>query len=441
MIELEVGFVTSDAKNALERGAIVTVTQIAGLEGERVESRQRLTQAIDIVNGEPRVRSFSFEQPGVYEITVRLPSGTHSRELSLRGASRVVFQVPPRPEPLDFDSEGWQRRIGRQAIPSSEGHLSLQLSRRSSAFILSPMNRIDSLSPRSMATPTYKGFADTSLVAFNEMFKLDSASEINRAPGYSPSGTIQAPSHAELNDLYFELRGQETSAPTRERWANCFGSNGRDLVSVPWTWFPLSGDPERVVEVKLDQKRSNFGPSTRLEVWDTKWGALLEFVTQGRMDDAAFVSQSLVQDGPAANLPEFALRGKLQEPLVAALGGIILVSTVTDLQRERWDDWLENLAKWFPRMPDAAAILGYRRLQMGDIGNASLLLKRSVAEGLPFFSATFRLLMLAFSQLGDEESANLISPAAAAVDVTQPFTVIHVPWKTSLRTRDNGGRR
>ncbi|NSZ60049.1 hypothetical protein FY133_24800 (plasmid) [Agrobacterium tumefaciens] len=128
------------------------------------------------------------------------------------------------------------------------------------------------------------------------------------------------------------------------------------------------------------------------------------------------------------SLPEYALQGKLQDPLVAVLGGIILVSNVAERRDERWDTWLGNLANWFPNLPDAAAIYGYRCLQKGQGDAAGHWLRRSIDQGLPYFTATFRLLTLSLSQLGDREALDLISPAATAVDVTQPFTVIHVPW-------------
>jgi len=426
MIHLEVGVFTLDPREALQRGAIVTLALIAGLEGERIASRQQKTLVMDIVRDEPKYTRVSFEQPGIYELTVRLPSRTEIREVTVEESTSLTIEVRPSATAADFLAGIDWSDLARSNVrlPELKGTLPNAIGR---AHV---MNTLDFLALREMNTPDYTNFKSTNLLAPFTVNGIE-------APRFSRSTVIGSPTVNELNNIYLALSGLPTNGATPARWTNCFGVSGRDLVSIPWIWFPLIEDEDRSVELKLSRKESVSGLTTALHVRDTKWGALLELVTQGRMQDAALVADSLLEGHGSSlggrTLPEYALEGKLREPLVAALGGIILVSNIADLQRKRWDDWLENLANWFPNMPDAAAIYGYRCLQMGEIEEANLWLTRSVNQGLPFFSATFRLLTLGFSQLEDRRSLDLISPAAAAVDVTQPFTVIHVPWGTTTR--------
>lgn len=445
MIELEIAVTVRDAEDALQRGAIVTVAQLADLGGERVASRQQRTQAVDIVSGEPEYRVFSFENPGIYEIMIRSPSGTDAHELTVRQSTKLSFEVPSRRSATEFAAGiDWSRFIAPSSVllpsPQYEGppHYAAQ-ALEDAIGGARVMNFFNVLATSEMVAPNYGSFADTKLLVPRLDIKGEGTVQRFETPRFSHSTVIASPTGSELNELYFELRGLSTRDDLPARWTNSFGVSGRDLVSIPWTWFPFPDDPQRTVELKLSRKGTRSGPMTALVVRDTKWGALLDFVNQGRMQDAALVADSLLEGHGSSfggrSLPEYALKGKLQEPLVAALGGIILVSNVADLQLKRWDDWLENLATWFPNMPDAAAIYGYRCLQMGEIEKANLWLTRSVRQGLPFFSATFRLLTLGFSQLEDRRSLDLISPAAAAVDVTQPFTVIHVPWGTTTRDR------
>jgi hypothetical protein len=452
MIDLEIGIVARDARDALQRGAIVTVAQLADLGGERVALRQQRTQAIDIVSGEPEYEVFSLEQPGIYEITIRSPSGMDARELTLEESTKVTFEVRSRRNATEFSAGiDWSRFIAPSSVrlprPQFEGPPYYAAKTLEDAIGgARVMNFLNVLATSEMVAPNYTSFADAKLLVLHHDAAPDGIVQRFETPRFSHSTVIASPAFHELDKLYFELRGLPTNGDPPARWINSFGVAGRDLVSIPWIWFPFPDDPERSVELKLSRKESRSGPMMVLVVRDTKWGALLDFVTQGRMQDAALVADSLLERHgfplSGRSLPEYALEGKLKEPLVAALGGIILVSNIVDVQRKRWDDWLENLANWFPNMPDAAAIFGYRCLQMGQVEKAHLWLKRSVAGGLPFFSATFRLLTLGFSQLEDRQSLDLISPAAAAVDVTQPFTVIHVPWGTTIRgpatTKGNG---
>jgi len=441
MIQLEIGVVADSKRDALQRGAIVTVTQIANLAGEKVRSPQTRTKVIDIASDLPSYSEFSFENPGVYEIAVRSPYGTDWKEIALQDAMKVTMRIRHRRRELDYSSIVELPRLSNSWLDTSEnlnGNDAPEVGRnditRTTDLINygRVLNYFDRLAVRGIDAPTFSNFSDTDLLRPVDLGTASPNGDYGfTVPRFSDSARIDAPTVDELDNLYFGLRGQQNDGVVPTRWQNSFGRNGRDLVSIPWLWFPLIDDPDRSVEFTLRQSRSHGGATTVLEVQDTKWGALLEFVTQGRMEEASRVADSLVPNnaiGFPKSLPEYALQGKLQDPLVAVLGGIILVSNVAERRDERWDAWLENLANWFPNLPDAAAIYGYRCLQRGQGDPAGHWLRRSIDQGLPYFSATFRLLTLSLSQLGDREALDLISPAAAAVDVSQPFTVIHVPW-------------
>jgi hypothetical protein len=424
----------------MQRGAIVTVTQIATLEGGRVSPRQTQTEVVDVVNGEPKYTSFPVDLPGVFQVVVRHPSGSDTREITVTEPTRFAFVVQSRGNPIDIlQTSDFSVGFPPIVFPGSTGTRPLSEpdlpsdGRNGGGFLSGRVfNALAGLYTSEMEAPTYASYSSTSLLKPNAVIGGLLATGSGTLPRrISRSTTLDAPSYGELDAVYWELRGRQSQHRPPARWAHCFGQGGRDLVSIPWLWFPAIEEPKRSVEIKLSQKRTELGSMTSLDLTDTKWGGLLDFVTRGRMDDAARVADSFMTDKDMARtggLPEYALEGKLKEPLVAALGGIILVSNVTNRSRQKWDEWLENLAKWFPKMPDAAAILGYRSLQLGDLDNARAWLRRSVEEGMPFFSATFKLLMLGFSQLDDQDSLDLISSAAGAVDVSQPFTVIHIPW-------------
>jgi hypothetical protein len=278
-----------------------------------------------------------------------------------------------------------------------------------------------------MAPPDFGNFRETALIRTGSV-----------VGHFLPDASLQLENldFHEMDSVFALLQNRKPPTEPTGRWLACFQADGRDLVSVPWAWqpYPISEDREDRFSLDSAYRRDRQINSVRRKVDDTIWNALLDYVTLGRMADASTVAKGISEKDwhmelqRSASLPERALEGKVQDPMVATLGGIVLVSTVENASPQRWDAWLGNLANWFPGIPDGAAIFGYRLLQLGERETAHGWLIKSVEAGLPFFSATFRLLSLAFAQLGDSEYARRISPAAAAVDPTQPFTVIHVPW-------------
>ncbi len=170
---------------------------------------------------------------------------------------------------------------------------------------------------------------------------------------------------------------------------------------------------------------------TIVSVQDKRWFSLLEFVAAGRLAAAETVADSAF----AREHPRDALFGKVQRPLVAVAGGIILLARSAWLGTQDWDAWLENLCNWFPGIPDGAILLGCRRLQRArdacDVRHAFDAVKLGWQRGIPFFSATIRMLSVALGQIGCEieeadELRRDIAAVTTRVDPDQPFTVIRL---------------
>ncbi len=109
------------------------------------------------------------------------------------------------------------------------------------------------------------------------------------------------------------------------------------------------------------------------------------------------------------------------------LGGLVLVSTSREANEQHWDQWLQNLANWFPALPDGAILHGYRLLQLGRYDEGRARLEEALNRGIPYFASIFRMLTLGFSQLEDDTALKHISQLATRVDPPQPFTVIRMP--------------
>uniref|UniRef100_UPI003F497763 hypothetical protein n=1 Tax=Ensifer adhaerens TaxID=106592 RepID=UPI003F497763 len=429
MIDLRFAVVTEFPDYAAKRAAIVTVTQLADLGGQRVADPIRQTAVVDIMRGpQPEAGSFSLPNTGIYEISVRHPGGIETREVTLSEDMALSISVGPNsattysntPPPPPF----WASRsinwpyLERLNLPS--------LNIKDLRLGIGPVFNHVSWIAREMFPPTFETYRDTPLKPLEggAQYSLRNPFDFEELP------------FEEKDAIYAGLRGWQHAYEPVSRWFTCIEPSARDLVSIPWGWVPLVKHDDHSVRIEMKPAFSRSGHSlpTRVEVHDSRWGALLDYVTAGRMADAERIADSLLEVGhpsPARSLPEWALYGKVRDPMVATLGGLILVSTVEDGRAKTWDRWLQNLAHWYPGLPDGAALFGYRRLQLGEIDQAKTWLRQSVQSGMPFFSATFRLLALGFSQLEDQEYLDKISGAAAAVDTTQPFTVIRIPWRVS----------
>ena len=141
---------------------------------------------------------------------------------------------------------------------------------------------------------------------------------------------------------------------------------------------------------------------------------MLEYLESGALAEAS----DLVQDA------EEMLQQKMADPVEAALGGYVLLR-VGDL--ERLHQWPENLADWFPSLPDGAVIAGELAARRKHHDTALGFLVQAVDRGLPVFSEglsvlTSRLRHYALrggKLLGDDQAIDRAQQALARV---QPYS-------------------
>ena len=138
------------------------------------------------------------------------------------------------------------------------------------------------------------------------------------------------------------------------RWVTIEAGGEIDLGSVPWAWGTEGQDKE--IRFLFDRVRPS--PVDRdapghllLGVQDRRWFGLLEFLGSGRLYKAGGILDSVLPEA------EQGLYGKVQGPLVAVAGAIVLVASAVSNEKQAWDAWLENLSNWFRSIPDGAILL------------------------------------------------------------------------------------
>jgi hypothetical protein len=230
------------------------------------------------------------------------------------------------------------------------------------------------------------------------------------------------------------IKEPDNSAPPKPdvppRWMAVRADRAIDLVSIPWAWWLAPGDSSgefQLVHDRYDPCQSR--GRTVVSVRDSRWFPLLEFLASGRLGSAGQIADQLLDEDTIIN----ALEVKRKGPLLAVAGGIILIARTKTSESQFWDPWLDNLANWFPRIPDGKILLGCRRLQQAqnedDRRAAFFHLTEGFLRGIPYMSASFRMLSTALAQLGNDQSDSeglrrTVAAMAAQVDPDQPFTVI-----------------
>lgn len=97
------------------------------------------------------------------------------------------------------------------------------------------------------------------------------------------------------------------------------------------------------------------------------------------------------QDRQIRSLLKEMLRQKCEDPSSAAIAGYYLLKAG---QLKRLDDWTQNLANFFPWMPDGAVIYAWHLMRQDkpNLGQALERLLQAEQRGLPMFTQGLRLL-------------------------------------------------
>ena len=90
-----------------------------------------------------------------------------------------------------------------------------------------------------------------------------------------------------------------------------------------------------------------------------------------------------------AESAEAMLRGKVADPIGAALGGYALLRLNA---LDRLHHWPDNLAQWFEWLPDGAVIAAVTAARRGDEERALALFHTALERGVPLFSEGLSLL-------------------------------------------------
>lgn len=196
-------------------------------------------------------------------------------------------------------------------------------------------------------------------------------------------------------------------------------SAGVRMTSLPWPWPAVIGEEDEVfMEIGWSEEgpRVAWAPS----VQDPTLGGLLAYLGAGQVGRAGLLLRAA----------EEALFFKRRNPLGAAAGGYVRLATATGRERDEWPDWLDNLTRWFPHLPDAPILRA--RWLLAQRGAERLetvreLLLDAFDRGLPFFSAGVVWLIDGLRRLSVDcqtcrDRFAQVRGVARSMDLTQTYT-------------------
>lgn len=219
-----------------------------------------------------------------------------------------------------------------------------------------------------------------------------------------------------------------------------FGENIKTQYCVlPFPWHNIYTGEETAVEVlvyhsKEERKTVDSGHRIFLSLRDESLGAILGYLGSGQLLSASKIWGQI--PGRAIDM----LFYKGSNPLAAAAGSYILLATEELTKEHYWHEWVSNLMRWFPWLPDGAIQHGWLMLNRKDVSNNIEIASKSLLEGymrgIPYYSKGVTMLMegLAIIEAYQKENENEdrkiqealvnIRELAIRINMRQPFTTV-----------------
>jgi len=340
-------------------------------------------------------------RPGEHVVTVRMPDGqAQTREVTLAKDKIVKVAFSTRPSPHEW--------LASAAVAGA-------IREPSSLATSSPKSTIPHTPPPDPVQAGEQGFVTADL-----------AFEI------APRPTLDVRVVAD-DGRFLRLGIEQAPDPGwdhRIPFARIAFAGRVELAVLPHLDIMGRGGDEWRPYVVVDRAARPSEPLASVVVESGIWEGLLGFL--GSRDIAA---GTLLLDDRLHQSAVQAIADKVGNAYAAVAGALMAVAASSPDIAKRWDPWLENLANWFPSLPDGPIILGRRLLMRArsaeDIAVARGAFVDGFKRGVPVFSMSADWLARGFESLpgDDAELLDLRTRArrlANRIDRKRPFTVIRV---------------
>jgi hypothetical protein len=410
--------------NGRTPGARVTrATVPMGMEGSGAESRVTL-------------------DPGTYEFTAILPSGDVLTQVAAVDARAegvpVVFEMGH----SAHEWMSWQHALGNVV-----GGDALRVMRARDAMI--PWPPVDDVDARLFAVARVPGGADPLAMALAE--HLAHAPGAVRTPINFPVLVHTLPSQRDPPYSVYRIPpggrfDYENPAFVRS-YVLVGDRSGRQMLCVlPYPWrkaneqeasVELLVGPDQPLDAHVPTAPSAAPWSVSTIARDDQVASVLSYFAAGDDSAAAFLANTALD----------LLFGKMVNPLAASAGAYVLVDQWlrergADPRAASWLQWVDNLARWFPWLPDGEILRGSIALA-GRAGVPSVETARGAfveaeRRGIPVYTAGVRRLADGLARIANQDKADgredraviealgRVRRVAWSTDPRFPFTTIRL---------------
>lgn len=220
---------------------------------------------------------------------------------------------------------------------------------------------------------------------------------------------------------------RQTGPQNSPVWADFRGDGWRERCFVPlqgalasFGFYHHDGtqDPWQA-EVLVDDHPPHDRSHVAGYAMSGSFGPLLAFLARRSFLNAGAALRVIAADMPLRD----AVMGKVGNPLAALAAAQIAVATGQTAELDIPDTWMENLANWFPTLPDGPVILGRHRQRQGQ--PCADQFAEAQRRGVPVFSLTQDWLSEGLELTGHPEAA-AVRARTLRTDPTRAFTVIRL---------------
>ncbi len=156
-----------------------------------------------------------------------------------------------------------------------------------------------------------------------------------------------------------------------------------------------------------------------------RWASLLAFLGRRDFPNGAEALGMLLGE----ELVQEAVWGKAENPLAAIAGALTAIACGPIEKSGLKESWLENLANWFPGLPDGQVVLGRHLLRQGRTGPAREAFRAALNRGIPVFSLAVDWLAEGLQTL-DPDAADPAIRWSLMADPRRTFTVLSLATPT-----------
>lgn len=198
--------------------------------------------------------------------------------------------------------------------------------------------------------------------------------------------------------------------------------------SLPEPWRMHDPEPS-AVRLELGNEPATGSHQSHVVIDDEMFAGLLAYMSAGAIVTAADLVKADERFSSLDRVEDL-LRQKRFSPLGACAAAYVLIGSEDLRNPAPWHGWINNLAAWFPWIPDGSILnarLALLKAQSEEEGEAVLpLLHKALERGVPYYCIGFGWLIQTMMHFPDDPLVTKVRPlverVSSCLDMAEPFT-------------------